>query len=113
MSLDQNDWASIYAAIEAAIPSSEIVYGTVTKRDADKRLIWMAEEFEDQPIPLVGFNGHVKVYDDNGTTTSIKRYEIIHEVPKVGETAVVLRQLGSRRLPKCVGVILSRGGFVV
>src|SRR4051794_10902017 len=98
MALSESDWASIYAAIAKAQNESEIVYGTVIKRDEARKLIWM-EEFGDQPIPLVGFNGKVKIYDElplglagayGGKTTKIKKVDLVHEVPQVGQTAVVL-----------------------
>lgn len=109
--LSHEDWQSIYGAISAAQQSETVVYGTVVKRDERRKLIWL-REFGSQPIPLVGFKGHVKIYDDNGAGTTIKKVEIVHEVPKIGETAVVMRQFGSRRLPKCVGIVLSTGNFV-
>lgn len=106
MALNDQDINTVQRMIDTAIRPSEVVYGKVIRRDEARKLIWMAE-FGDQAIPLVGFEGLFKVYD-NG---SVKHVRIKHEVPKVGQTAVVLRQMGSRRLPKCVGIILSPSGF--
>lgn len=110
--LTDADFQAIYDAILAEIPQSEVVYGKVVKRDAAKGLVWL-KEFGDQPIPLVGFNGHAKVYDTTPTGVRMRKAKILHEVPKKGQLVVVLRQLGSRRLPKCVGVVLSKGSFVI
>lgn len=110
MALTDNDFNRITDLIQNMQMGSEVVYGEVVKRDASRKLIWLAE-FGDQPIPLVAMRGHVKVYDTSGSGVGMKKADIIYDVPKVGETVVVLRQLGSRRLPKCVGVILTPGGF--
>lgn len=110
--LTDADFAAIYKAIEEAIPQSEVVYGKVIKRDVAQGLVWL-DEFGDQPIPLVGFNGEVHFYDTTPTGVKLKKAKIVHQVPKKGQTVVVLRQLGSRRLPKCVGVVLSKGSFVI
>lgn len=111
MALTDADWNAIYQAIDRAIPPSEVTYGKVVKRDENKKLIWLAE-FGDQPIPLVGMNGQVTIYDETPQGVRKKTVKIQHEVPKVGELVVVLRQMGVRRLPKCVGVVLSKG-FVI
>jgi hypothetical protein len=120
--LDEADWESIYRAINSAVTPSEIVYGRVIKRDTKRLLIWI-KEFGDQPIPLVGFNGIVSHFDtipegnivDEGLDVDMKTVKktqwIEHEVPRIGQTAVVLRQFGRRRLPKCIGIILSKGDF--
>ena len=111
MALSDADWNSIYTAIAKAIPPNEVVYGKVVKRDEKKKLIWL-KEFGEQPIPLVGFNGTVTVYDETAQGVKKKVVKVEPQVPRVGELVVVLRQMGVRRLPKCVGVVLSRG-FVI
>lgn len=107
MALSDQDMNQVQRMIDSATRSSEVVYGKVVRRDEPRKLIWLSE-FGDQAIPLVGFNWTVKVYPLSGAP-QVKR--AIIEVPKIGQTAVVLRQMGSRRLPKCVGIILSSGGF--
>jgi len=111
MALTEADQNTIYQMIERAITASVIIYGKVIARDERKGLIKL-KEFGDQWIPLVGFRGTVKYYDETATTTKVKTVKVVPEVPKIGETVVVLRQFGSRRLPKCVGVILSTGNYV-
>lgn len=110
--LTQADWESIYQTINSALPTHEVTYGKVVKRDTKKKLVWL-KEFGDQPIPLVGFKAEVTYYDTTPTGVKKKVAKIEPEVPKVGELVVVLRQMGSRRLPKCVGVVLSRPGSYV
>jgi hypothetical protein len=111
MALNDSDWAQIYEALENSQRGSEISYGKILAVDKTRLLI-KVEDFGDQWIPLVGFRQTTKVYDDNGTNVKPKTYTSVIDPPKVGEIAVVLRQFGSRRLPKCVGVILSKGGWV-
>lgn len=110
MALTDKDAEIIWKMIESKIPTNEVTYGVVTKRDVRRKLIWLTE-YGDQPIPIVGLRYKVKVYDDNGTNVTMKTYEVTPQVPLVGDKVVVLRQMGSRRLPKCVGVILSPGGY--
>jgi hypothetical protein len=124
MALTDHDWDRIFEAIRAAIPPTEIVYGEVVKVDPNRYLVWV-EEFGDQPIPMVGWKYTVKYYDDttDGDTTPLagdplpshtkikKIREIKPDMPEIGDLVVVARQFGSRRLPKCVGMVLSLGGY--
>lgn len=118
MPLDKEDWESIYQAIEAAKQPSEVTYGIVIKRDVKHRLIWVSE-FGEQPIPIVGFQASVTVYDvepnnhitdmglDVEETVTARHFQIDHVVPEIGDTVVIVRQFGGRRLPKCLGTVLS------
>ena len=104
MALNEREWDSIYAAIRSTNPQNEVVYGRVVKRNVAKKVIYLSE-FGDQPIPLVALNAVAHVYDETPTGVKKKTVKIEFEVPKVGELVVVLRQMGERRLPKCVGVV--------
>lgn len=119
MPLDHSDWANIYRAIEAAAPTSIVVQGQVIKADPKRNLIWL-KEFGDRPVPLYSFEYDIEYYDTepNGNVTSgqpvptqlvkkTARRKIV--CPKVGDIVLVLQQHGSRRLPKCVGVLRSTG----
>lgn len=108
MALQQADWESIYNAIRTTIPAHEVTYGKVVKRDARKKLVWLSE-YGDQPIPIVAFNQTVTIHDETPTGIKVKTVKIDVEVPKVGELVVVLRQMGERRLPKCIGVVQGKG----
>lgn len=127
MPITEPEWNSIRALVESV--SADVsgarnffTTGKVLKRDENKKLIWL-EEFGDQPIPLVAFDYEVKYYDEtpNGTTvpstgasspfkTKTKTVKAKVLVPKVGETVLVARELGTRRLPRCLGVILAKPG---
>lgn len=112
MALEENDWAKIYRAIQDALPSSAVVQGRVIRADPIKNLVWM-KEFGDQPIPLFSFDYTVKYYDTLASGSVVPKSTTVKLVcPKVGDTVLVIKQHGSRRLPKCVGVLRSRD-FIV
>lgn len=119
MPLDHEDWRQIYKAIDKALPESIVVQGKVIKADPLKNVIWL-NEFGDQPIPLFSFDYDVEYFDTEPTgnvtsgspvTTQLqkKKARVKAVCPKVGDTVLVLKQYGSRRLPKCVGVLRSTG----
>lgn len=109
--LDKSDWNAIYEAIRRETPVNEIVYGKVTAQDIKQKRV-KVDVTGDQWLPLVGFNGKITYYDETGTVTDKKIASIEYDVPKIGQIAVVMRQMGERRLGKCVGIILSTGNFV-
>lgn len=117
-------WDAIYEAIRSATQPTEVIYSKVIKANEAQRLVWV-KELGDQAIPIVGFTYTVKYYDDSGdglntpaagnplpNKVKVKKVKkILPDMPEVGQTVVILRTFGSGRLPKCVGVILSPGGF--
>lgn len=127
MPITEPEWNSIRSLIEnvsADVSGARGFFttGKVIKRDEGKKIVWL-EEFGDQPIPLVAFTYNVKYYDETpgGTTvpstgspsphtTRTKTVKAEIQVPKVGETVLVARELGTRRLPRCLGVILAKPG---
>jgi len=129
MPISEGEWNSIRNLVErvAADVSGNrnfFTTGKVIKRDEDKMLVWI-EEFGDQPIPLVFFDYEVKYYDEtpNGTTvpsagssspfqTNSKKAKVKVIVPKIGDTVLVARELGSRRLPRCLGKLQGKGWIV-
>lgn len=106
MALEQKDWASIYEAIRDGQRGSEIVVGTVIKSNQKDMVVWV-KEFGDQPIPCVGFRYNVTYYDETPLKTKQKKATAVPKVPKKGDIVVVLRQLGERRLARCIGIILA------
>lgn len=110
MTLTNDDVQTIWDMIRAIQTLNEVTYGKVTKRDEKRKLIWLAD-YGDQPIPVCGLEYEASFYDDDGTTVTKKTVKATPIIPKVGDLVVVLRQFGDRRLPKCVGVVLSKGGF--
>lgn len=119
MPLDHNDWREIQSLVSRLVAQQGeyFVQGKVVKNDPKRKLVWL-KEFGDQPIPCVSFDYQVKYYvntssgfvgGDQITPRKTRPYtpdvEIL--VPKVGDIVLVARHLGSRRLPKCLGVIKS------
>lgn len=110
MPITEPEWASIGNLIEkiakrvSGARQDYFVTGQVIKIDAVNRLIYMAE-FGDQPIPIVAFNYLVDVYDDNGTSVAKKTLTTKVAMPKVGDTVVVAREFGTRRLPRALGIL--------
>lgn len=127
MPLNDADWRQIYSAIGDAIPPSSIVQGVVIRSDELNNLIWL-NEFGDQPIPLFMFDYQVTYFDTqplvaNLTTGAVSSKVVKKQTriliadvkplcPKVGDTVLVLKQHGSRRLPKCIGVLHSTNYLV-
>jgi len=126
MPITEPEWASVYTMIERVVGNisgrldSYFVTGKVIKRDVANKCVYL-KEFGDQPVPLVGFDYTVKYYDEtpNGTTavasgnsqpykTRVKTVDVTVSVPKVGQSVLVIRELGTSRLPRCVGVIQGK-----
>lgn len=126
MALSHDDWREIQNLVKRIVSQSgePFVQGVVVKSDPVNKLIWL-KEFGDQPIPLIAFDYKVKYYYNEpfGNTTAVgtavqtrmktrtttaysKDVEVL--TPRVGDTVLVAAHLGSRRLPKCLGVIKSK-----
>jgi hypothetical protein len=81
------------------------VTGTVIKVDVTNKLVYLAE-FGDQPIPIVAFDHTVNYYDTNSTGVVTKKTATTKVVmPNVGDTVLVARELGTRRLPRALGIL--------
>lgn len=119
--LDHDDWQAIFKLFQRDRPDPVAVC-KVTKADPIKNLVWAAEEFGTQAIPIFAFNYNVKYYDirPNSATpvtsgqvapieTVVKKVVTTVICPSVGDTILVLRQRSSRRLPRCIGVLQSTG----
>lgn len=117
--LEHSDWFSIEREIDRQVRASSspvFAQGEVIKADASRNLVWL-KEFGNQPIPLFVFNYEVKYYDtvptgidsNNQITTQLRVKKAIVKpmCPKVGDIVLVAKQFGSRRLPKCLGVLRS------
>lgn len=135
MPIDREEWRSIRALVENLTggKGEYFVTGKVIKRDVKRKLVWL-KEFGDQAIPLVAFDYEVRYYDDNSKGRQIsvpihvdevpysgtaivgvpnkntpKTAKVTVMVPKVGETVLVARELGTSRIPRCLGVLMGRG----
>jgi hypothetical protein len=82
--------------------------GIVSKRDEKNRLVWL-KGYGDSPIPVVAFEYDVKYYDTDRHGKIITRVaKVLPRVPAVGQSVLVVYELGVSRLPRCVGVILGK-----
>jgi hypothetical protein len=117
MSFKDHQWRAIQDLVEKLIASRGEYFsiGVVTKRDPKRKLVW-TDEFGNTPIPLFTFNFQLKYYDtqQDGTLKvrkskvprgTVKELDVL--VPNVGDTVLIARHLGSRSLPKCIGVMQS------
>lgn len=109
--ISEGEWQSISEMVKNAFrrKGEYFITGKVIKRDEDQKLVWM-KEFGDQAIPIVGFDYEVTYYDTNQTGSVIsKKAKVKVIVPKIGATVVVALEFGTRRLPRCLGVIQGTG----
>jgi hypothetical protein len=111
--ISEGEWASIRALVEKV--STQVTGGRrnfisdkVVKRDVTKKLVWLSQ-FGNQPIPIVGFDYEVKYYDTNSSgTVNPKKTTISPAVPDVGDTVLVVLEMGEQSLPRCLGKIQGR-----
>jgi hypothetical protein len=109
MPLKEDDFASIRTMITKAIGEigQMLITGKVIKRDVPRKLVWI-KEIGDQPIPCVAFRSTVRYYDED-------KFGVIHAketvaeivVPRIGDIVLIALERGTRRLPRCLGVIQS------
>lgn len=114
MPLDFNDWREIQKLVGRMLAEKGeyFIQGIVIKNDETNKLVWL-KELGDQPIPIIAFDYRVTYYYDTaGQTTKKKTTPYSREVevlvPQVGDMVLVAKYFGSRRLPKCLGVIKSK-----
>jgi hypothetical protein len=126
MPISEAEWLSISTMIEKVVKqvvgkrADYFVTGKVIKVDIPNKCVFL-KEFGDQAIPIVGFDYTVKYYDEtpNGTNTStvgtsanyrttVKTANAKVVMPKKGDLVLVARELGIRRLPRCLGVIQGK-----
>lgn len=108
--LTSDDIETIRRQIRTMRRLSEVTYGYVTKRDSKRKLIWL-KEYGEQPIPICGLAYEGIYHDDDGVDVTKRVVHFEPLTPQVGQLVVVARQHGERRLPKCLGVVLSQKGF--
>jgi hypothetical protein len=115
MPISEPEWASIRKMVETIAGQysgrrdAHFSLGEVIKRDEDRKLVWLAE-FGDQAIPLVYFDQEVKYYDENHLgVVKVRKAPILMKVPQIGDTVLVAKEFGTRRLPRCLGVLQGFG----
>jgi len=121
--ISEPEWESIATLVNKLMrqKGEYFVTGKVIQRDEVKKLIWL-KEFGDQAIPVVGFDYEVTYYDETPggvVTTAVganadfktkaKKAKVKVMVPKIGQSVLVAREFGTRRLPRCLGVIQGTG----
>jgi hypothetical protein len=128
--ISEPEWESIRALCEkisanvSGTRKDYFITGKVVKVDSKNRCIFLSE-FGDQPIPIVAFDYEVSYYDETPKGTvgvavgaasqskiSKKKATTVVVMPKVGQTVLVARELGTRRLPRALGVILGKNWIV-
>lgn len=109
--ITEAEWGSIASMIERVVGhggKDHFMSATVIKRDEANGNVWV-RELGNQAIPVVGFDYNVKYYDTDETgTVNVKHAQISPAVPKVGEHIFILFEMGSKSLPRCVGVVQGR-----
>lgn len=113
----EHQWRAIqdYVLKVVSQRGEPLTVDVVVKRDDERKLIW-TREFGSTPIPIFTFDYTVKYYDTQ-TSGAVKakktrpargkQREVEVVTPKVGDTVLIARHLGSRNLPKCIGVMQS------
>lgn len=114
--ITEPEWESIRTLIESKVGArgEYFVTGKVVKADPDNMLVWL-HEFGDQPIPIFTFDYEVKYIDTQPSGRPLRRIstgqghhkKVLPLCPLVGQTVIVARELGTRRLPRCLGVLHS------
>src|SRR3954468_4896603 len=130
MPISEPEWTSIASMVEKIVRrltgsrADFFVTGKVIKIDKPNKCIYMAE-FGDQPIPIVAFDYEVNYYDETpkgtnygavGTGASYrtlkKTAKVTPVIPKVGQTVLVAREMGTARMPRCLGVIQGKNWII-
>jgi hypothetical protein len=92
--------------------SDYFVTGKVVKSDPANKCVFLAE-FGDQPIPLVGLTYDLKYHDTlPDGTVKVRDVTLTPTVPKKGQTVLIAREMGTRRLPRCLGVLMGKNWIV-
>ena len=126
MPISEPEWTSIVTMIEKVVRrivgtrGDYFITGKVIKVDNLNKCVYL-KEFGDQPIPIVGFDYEVKYYDESprgtnyGASGSAANFKTLKKtakatviMPKIGDSVLVARELGTRRLPRCIGVIQGK-----
>jgi hypothetical protein len=115
MPISEGEWVSITRAIGLEVGRligrrrDYFILSEVIKHDELKMLVWI-KELKDQPIPLLAFDYVTYSYDTQPDGT-IKKKEAKMKLkcPKVGDIILVAREYGSDFMPRCLGVVHSKG----
>ena len=110
MAISEGEWISIRALFQRITGgrAEDFVTGKVSKVDKANSNIYM-KEFGTQAIPMVANDYEVVYYDTlpNGKTMK-KKAKVTLVMPGKGDTVVVAREMGTHRLPRCLGKLVGR-----
>jgi hypothetical protein len=121
--ITDDEWASITEHVVKVVQQvagqagDHFFVDKVVKCDTSQNLVWV-KELSDTPIPLFAFDYEVKYYDESPRGTGLsfggwKTYTKIAKTkvicPKVGDVVLIAREMGVNRLPRCLGVLRSKG----
>jgi len=116
--ISETEWHSIGAFIEKIAKQVSgkrqdfFTTGEIIKIDVPNKCVYLAE-FGDQPIPVVAWDYTFDYYWENQSGDYIKSTGTARlKVPKVGDTIVVCRELGTRRLPRALGILQGTNWIV-
>ena len=113
--ISHGDWNEIQSLIRRMIgdQGDTFVQGTVIRNDPIRKVVFV-KEFGDIPIPIVA-HWYQVTYNTRDTSGRVLRTKTIPYstdvdvlVPRVGDIVFIAQHLGTRSLPKCLGVIQSK-----
>jgi len=112
--ISEEEWNSIRAVCEkisrevAGTRGEWFQTGRVIKRDEKNRLVWI-KGMGHTPLPVVGFEYDVRYYDtDDEGNLRVRNARAKVVVPALGATVLVAFELGSTRLPRCLGIVQGK-----
>lgn len=117
MPITDPEWLSIRSMAEGVVRrlagsrTDYFITGKVLKVDVPNKCVYM-KEFGSQPIPIVAFDYTVKYYDTTPTGVTVRNAVAQAQMPKVGQLILVAREMGTSRIPRCLGVIQGKNWIV-
>lgn len=115
MGMTPGEFASVRALIQRmfSTKAEPFITGRVTKVDNTNKNVYMSE-FGQQPIPMVAQDFEVVYYDTQWNPSTSKNVTVKKTakvsvvMPKKGDTVVCARELGTHRIPRCLGKLIGK-----
>jgi hypothetical protein len=114
MAISDAEWESIRQLIDrkGSSRAEEFYTGKVVKVDSTNRNVYLTQ-FGQQPIPIVAQDFQITYYDSvwneslkrNVSQKKTAKATVI--MPKKGDIVLVAREMGTARLPRCLGKVLG------
>jgi hypothetical protein len=113
--ITEGEWESIAALVKRIFSTraESFVTGRVTRVDGINNNVYMSE-FGQQPIPMVAQDLEITYYDtvwNPATSKNVaqkKTAKVKVVMPKKGDTVVCVRELGTHRIPRCLGKLIGK-----